>query len=392
MFRFLKCNKKVLENLQESRRYCQYKHENDLMLSVADSDFQIPDGMKEDLIARINQGNICYTFFDEKMREAINKWYKYRFNLALPITTENIVFGSGVIHLMQTAMFSLTNHGDGIIVQPPVYEPFYEVIKNANRQRIDNKLIYDQELQQWSIDFADLEVKMADPKNKLLFLCSPHNPVGRVWSKAELTKIITLAVKYDVYIISDEAWQDIIFAGTEHIPLFAVNSVAEKQVFVISSQAKTYNLGGAQIGYGISFNNELVEKIKGTLKSNLYYTSSNYLSACSLISGYNNQKNIKWYEEYSQLINQNYLKLKDELEKLTKIKVSNAQGLYLLWLDMSQVVANEEELILKLKEHHLSCHVGSNYGSEYWYFLRVDYAVCPSVIEAIIKRFTCAFS
>ncbi|WJG71318.1 cystathione beta-lyase (plasmid) [Spiroplasma ixodetis Y32] len=390
----LKSNRKLKMKLHESRRYCECKHKDDLLLTIADSDFNIASGIKKDLIKRIKQGNIDYTFLNFKMIDAINFWYKYRYQskINFNFTNEEIIFGSGVIHLMQNAIKTLSKVGDGIIIQSPVYDPFTEIIINKNRKVINNDLIYNENNGLWTINFLDLENKMRDSNNKILLLCSPHNPVGRVWTEEELLKILELSLKYNIFVISDEIWQDIVFNEYVHKPLFILNKKYNKNIFVVSSQSKTYNLGGTQIGYGICWNREIMNKMKKNLVADIHYASSNFLSACCLISGYKNPINFKWYKLYIKQITYNFWFLKNNLEKNTKIKVSFAQGLYLALLDVKLVVKNEQELKEILKKNHVNCTIGSIYGKKYWHFLRVDYSIGKNDLKELIKRFQKIFS
>ncbi|AHF57233.1 aminotransferase class I/II-fold pyridoxal phosphate-dependent enzyme [Spiroplasma eriocheiris] len=365
-----------------SRRYEGMKHSYDLMLTCADSDFKIPLAMQEDLIKVIKEGDVSYSFLDNQLLEAINTWYTKQYNLSF--AREELIIGSGVIHLMQIALEVLTKPGDGVIVQPPVYDPFYEIIENKDRKIIMNHLLYDEEQQYYTMNFLELEELMQ--QHKVMILCSPHNPVGRIWKEAEIAQLLSLAAKYNVFIISDEIWQDIVFSNAHHHPLFSFNSPAINQVLVLSSQAKTYNLGGAQIGYGLSYNRDFIVKMHHELTRSIHYASTNYLSAKMIISGYLNRDNYDWLAAYKTTLEENYHYLVSELEKATNIKVTRIEGTYLGWLNMSKVVKTRTELEQKLDSAHIHAINGSVFSPISDLFIRVDFALDKKTITEVARR------
>ena len=210
------------------------RHSYDLMLTCADSDFKIPLVMQEDLIKVIKEGDVSYLFLDNKLLEAINTWYTKQYNLSF--VCEELIIGSGVIHLMQITLEVLTKPGDGVIVQPSVYDSFYEIIENKDLKIIMNHLLYDEEQQYCTMNFLELEELMQ--QHKVMILCISYNPVGRIWKEADLAQLLSLAAKYNVFIISNEIWQDIVSSNVQHHQLFSFNSPSINQVSVLSPQTK----------------------------------------------------------------------------------------------------------------------------------------------------------
>ncbi|AHF57727.1 MalY/PatB family protein [Spiroplasma eriocheiris] len=390
--KLLECNRELRKELHECRRYHDYHGEDWLFMTVADGDFKLTPAIREALINKVDAGNLVYSYFDEQLYQAIKNWYLKRYNLELKL--EEIIHGNGVMHLMQVGIETFSAPGDGVIIQTPVYEPFLEVIEHKKRKVIMNKLIYNSKAQHYEIDFKDLEEKLKDPVNKILILCSPHNPVGRVWTETELQNIYQLVKKYNKIIISDEIWQDIVYQPYHHHPMFSMekDSNSDVPIITLSSQGKTYNLGGLQYGYAIIKDPEIRIKFAEMLQAQIHYASNNVLTSIAVCSGYNDPEAYEWYQEYLSALWTNYQYIKNELEKHTKIKVINSEGTYLVWLDLSFYCQDDKDVTKYLNQARILANEGIDYGQEYCQFVRINYATHFIHIKSCVERLVRVFS
>ena len=311
-------NYKYLKANGLSRRYCGHTDPKAICLAVADTDFQFSDVIKHDLIKVIEAGDLSYSFFDHELLAAINIWYKNKYQLEF--NDDQFIVASGVMHLVQLTLDTLTKPGDQVVIQDPVYGPFHSVIERKGLVIASNDLIYDYKNNCYKIDYKNLEMLFSQPATKVFLLCNPQNPTGECWDRQELSKMYELALKHDVFIISDEIWESIVFNGGVHHPIFTVNKHKENCI-VLNSGGKTSNLGGAQMAFGICYNQSLLERIKITLARQIDYATTNYLSFHLLKSGFSQPEAWGWNAEYVKLIESNQNYLAQELHNKAKIKV-----------------------------------------------------------------------
>src|SRR5699024_9612910 len=231
-----------------------------LPMWVADMDFKAPEAVNEALIARAEHGIYGYTFISEDIKENVNNWIKEKHNW--DVKTDWLTFSPGVITTLHTVIQAFTEENDKILIQTPVYTPFFQLIENGNREIVTNTLQYDGS--RYTIDFADFEEKLKQGV-KAFILCSPHNPVGRVWTKEELTKIADLCEQYDVLIFADEIHADLVFDNHRHIPIASISEDAAARSITCMSPTKTFNLAGLQASYIVTADKEKRETIQSSL-------------------------------------------------------------------------------------------------------------------------------
>lgn len=342
-----------------------------LPMWIADMDFKTAPEIIEVLQNRVSHGVFGYTQTPEEFYISIQNWWKRRYELSLE--KEWIIPVTGVIPALSATIRSLTEKGDKIIIQPPVYNHFYNSIENCNREVSENNLIYDNGI--YTIDFVDLERKAADPKAKLLLISNPHNPVGRVWTKEELQHIASICQKHNVIVISDEIHCDLVFSVYKHIPFASLEDQYASNSITLASISKTFNLAGLQVGYIFTKNASLCNEIKSILQMQEMELLSPFAIE-ALIAAYNKGEN--WLEALKKYLYNNYTFLHQFIaSEIPEIKVVPLQATYLVWLDCSALKVSSDEIAKTiLEKQNLWINSGTMYGNAGEGFLRINIA-CP---------------
>jgi cystathionine beta-lyase len=285
---------------------------------------------------------------------------------------------------------ALTVPGDKVIVQTPVYHCFFSSIRNNECECVSNQLIYKK--CKYTIDFDDFEEKVSDPRAKLFILCNPHNPVGRVWSREELTRIGNICLRNGVIIVSDEIHCDLVYQGYRHIPFASVNDDFFYRTVTCTSPSKTFNIAGLQCANIHAIDGNIREKIDKILKIN-EVSAINSFAVEALIAAYNDGE--EWLEELKEYLFDNYLYLKDFVKKhLPKLTVLPLEATYLVWIDCS-VLKRSSKVIAEilLEKEHLWINPGTMYGAGGENFIRLNIA-CPRQLldEGLRKIEQCILS
>src|SRR5699024_2759549 len=236
-----------------------YGSEEVLPMWVADMDFKVPEAVSTALVERAHHGIFGYTLTDTKFSDSVVNWLSKRHDWKVP--KSNILYSPGVITTLYMAIQTFTKRKDKVLIQTPVYPPFYDIVKKHDRTLVKNKLILEDG--KYQIDFEDFEKKLKDGV-KAFILCNPHNPVGRVWKKDELEKIVALCKKYEVLILSDEIHADIILPPHKHHPIATIDHEMADNIINCLSRTKTFNLAGLQVSYAIVSNKEKRESLEKT--------------------------------------------------------------------------------------------------------------------------------
>ncbi|OTO29135.1 aminotransferase, class II [Enterococcus sp. 3G1_DIV0629] len=341
-----------------------------LPFTISDTDFMVPEEVLETLKERMNHPVFGYTRWNHhELKEAIKQWYQSRFDTLLE--EEWIMYTPTVIYAISTLIQMLTKKGEGVVLQTPAYDAFFKVIQDNDRLLVENPLIYEES--QYRIDFTDLEEKLAMPENKVLLLCSPHNPTGRVWKQWELEKIVALCRQYSIFLLSDEIHMDILGRGQRHIPITRFNY---EQVAIVTSGTKTFNFPGLTFAYALIPNLGLREHFQRKLKNADGLSSTNIFGMLATMSAYRYCSH--WVDELNHYLesNQRYVKAFIQ-EKLPDVKVVDLEATYLMWLDMSKAVSDIPLLREKLiSVGKVAIMDGSIYGGNGHQFLRLNIG-CP---------------
>ena len=349
--------------------------------SVADMELQIAPEIKEGLKKYIDEAVLGYTGANDNYLEIVVNWMKKRHNF--DVKKEWIVTSSGVVSALYDAIKAYTEENQGVIVFTPVYYPFYSAITSNNRKIIDCPLIENN--RNYTIDFQKFEELAKDKNNRLLILCSPHNPVGRVWTKEELEKIGKIALKNDLIIISDEIHFDILMKGQKHTVLQTISNEISEITVTCTAPTKTFNLAGIGISNIIIKNEELRKKfIKEQEKSSSHVFAALGFKACELAY----TKAEKWFEQFLELINKNQQIVNEFFEnKFTVLKAPLIQGTYLQWLDFRELGLKNKELKRFMNEKaKIFFSEGYTFGKNGDGFERMNLAVPTHILEKGLER------
>lgn len=351
-----------------------------LPLWVADMDFSAPPAVLKAIKERTNHPIFGYNYSSDEYYQAVISWMKRRHNWN--IDREWILFTPGVVPALSYSVKAYTEPDDNIIIQSPVYRPFYTTIENNGRNIITNPLIYRDG--RYFMDYEDLEAKI-DSKTKLLILCSPHNPVGRVWTKEELTKLGEICLKNDIIIISDEIHFDIVYKGYDHTVLANVSPEIRERCIICTAPSKTFNIAGLQISNIIIPNNELREKYSLELEKD-HIIRPNVFGEGALVAAYNESED--WLDSLLEYLEKNrdfFISFVDK--NIPQLKVVKPEGTYLLWVDFSDLGMNSEELRdFLVNKCKLAVNPGEMFGKESGLFQRFNIGCPRSILEEALIR------
>jgi len=351
-----------------------------LPMWIADMDFRTAPAITEALSNQIAQGIFGYPIVTAAFYQAIISWWLSQYQCA--IEKQWIVPASGTAHAINASIKVLTKPNDGIIVQTPVYNQFFPMIENCGCRIIENELVNIDG--HYEINFEDLELKASDPNTTLLILCNPHNPLGRVWTKEELTKIASICAAHNVAVLSDEVYADLSHGKHLHQPFLPIGITYGLRSVTCSSPGKPFNLSGLQIAYAISSDQKIADKISAQLELSMVATP-NLLSLTALITAYTDGE--EWLKSVKSYIYDNYLFVKEFCERdLPMITVSELQAGYLVWLDCRGLASRLPKIATHLLEQELWLNDGNLYGLAGEGFLRMNIA-CPrlQLQKALLK-------
>lgn len=350
--------------------------------SVADMEFKHPPELIEGLKSFLDEMILGYTTRNDDFNKAIVSWMKRRHNFDL--NPEWLVHFQGVVSGIYNAILEFTNEGDGIIVMPPVYYPFFVVCESLKRNIVECPLINGDN--GYEIDFELFEKLIADDNNKALLFCSPHNPVGRVWKKEELERLGSAIIKNDKYLFSDEIHNDLIMPGHEHTVFQTLSDDLANRTITFTSASKTFNMAGMDLCSVVVKNDEMRERFVNRA-ANTARISSTALGYKATEICYNNCE--KWLEECLNKIYENSeLVVKYMKDHHPEIKISNHEGTYLLWLDFNSLGLSKEELEKLNIENDVFLDEGYIFGNGGECFERINLAAPTKYIEKLLERIT----
>ncbi|WP_458409338.1 MalY/PatB family protein [Bacteroides congonensis] len=342
-----------------------------LPMWVADMDFRTAPPVVEALRKRAEHGIFGYVRVPDAYYAAVTNWFARRHDWQ--IEKGWIIYTTGVVPALSAVIKALTVPGDKVMVQTPVYNCFFSSIRNNGCGMIANPLIYRNGTYQ--IDFADLEQKAADPSVKVLLLCNPHNPVGRVWTKQELTRIGDICIRNNVWVIADEIHCELVFPGHTYIPFASISQEFLMHSVTCTSPSKAFNLAGLQIANIISADTDIRMKIDKAINVN-EVCDVNPFGVEALMAAYNDSE--EWLEELKQYLFANYNYLRAYFaECLPEFPVSMLEGTYLVWVDCSVLNQSSDKIVKTLLEKEkLWVNEGGLYGEAGEGFIRINIA-CP---------------
>jgi cystathionine beta-lyase len=352
-----------------------------LPLWIADMDFASPEAVTRKLIERASHPIYAYNTQEASLYQAFINWVKRRHNWE--IEQDWILLAPGVVPSIVLSILALSEPGDGVIIQPPVYPPFFDSIKDNQREIVENPLIENNG--RYEIDYDDLEQKLADPKNKLLLFCSPHNPVGRVWTRAELSKVYELCQKYNVDVLSDEIHSDLVYSEHKHTVFASLGTPVCKQSVTFMAASKTFNVAGLNLSFSVVPCKRRRALIKAEI-NRLHLNRNNLFGVLASETAY--AEGDSWLDGLLEYLEKNADTLVDFTEKrLPKVKVVKPEGTYLAWLDFRAYFSNAKELDdFLVQKAKVGLNSGKTFGRQGEGFARINLATQRSVLlEALVR-------
>lgn len=355
-----------------------------LPLWVADMDFKCAPAIVRAVNERAAQAIYGYTIRTEEYVQAITGWFRRRHHW--DIDAAWLTDSPGVVPSLSIAVQSLTEPGDAVILQSPVYNPFYDVILKNGRKLAESPLLLKEN--RYEMDYDRLEGLMKEGA-KLLLLCSPQNPGGRVWTKEELVRLGDLCVKYDVKVVADEIHCDLVLPEHRHFPFASLSEAFAERTVTCLAPSKTFNIPGLQTSFTVISNRELKRKFDRMIEA-LGIGSVNFFGPSATMAAYNESEDwldaLLGYVKANQEFAVRYLD--EHLPELTPVP---SEGTYLLWVDCRKLSLSSAELKrLMYKEAKIAFTEGSLYGKNGEGFLRINLACPQDLLKEALDRFTSA--
>ncbi len=353
-------------------------------LWVADMDFETFPGITEALQRRVAHGIFGYTRVPEAYYEAVCRWFGKRHGWH--INREDIIYTSGVVPAVSAVIKALTLPGDQVIVQGPVYNCFFSSIRNNGCEMVSNSLIYNKEELRYEIDFDDLERKLKHERARLMLLCNPHNPGGRVWTRDELTRVAELCRKYGVRVVSDEIHCELTLYDNEYVPFGSLPDELSRGSITCCSPSKAFNTAGLQIANIVCRDAEVRNRIDRAININ-EVCDVNPFGVIALQAAYSDE-GYEWLTQLRKYISANYdLLLERFARELPKCKVMRMEGTYLAWIDCSELHISSDEIEeMLMHENKVWVNAGSMYGAEGAAFIRINMACTSELLNEGITR------
>ncbi|RAO98545.1 cystathionine beta-lyase [Petrotoga sp. 9PW.55.5.1] len=362
-----------------------YGREDIIPMWVADMDFKSPPEIIQNLKERADHGVFGYPMIDDNYFDSFVNWVKKRHELN--ISKEWIITADGVVDALKIAILAFSKPGDKVVIQTPVYYPFYNIIKSNGREILRNSLKI--ENGNYIMDYEDLEKKLSDKRTKLFILCNPHNPVGRVWTKQELEKLSDLCVKHNVILLSDEIHSDLIYPSNKHIPIVSISQEIKEKSLTFYAPSKTFNLAGLKASYVVIPNNELRNEYKNTIES-ISSSSLNIFGMIAAKAAY--EKGEGWLKELLIYLENNIdFVISFFNDKLPKVKITKPEGTYLMWLDFRAYGDEEKIKEMLVNKAKVGLEEGSIFGEEGKGYFRMNIGCPKSVIEKVCNNIYNAF-
>jgi len=360
-----------------------------LPMWVADMEFKVPEAVTQALMDRVAHGVYGYSFTSDSYGRTLIDWERTRHGLTLQ--TDWLRFGSGVVNSLYALVNILTNPGDGVLILTPVYYPFFNAVRDNHRQLVTSELVNEQG--HYTIDFEDVERQIKNNEVRLFIQCSPHNPVGRVWTEAEETRLLALCEQYNVLVVSDEIHQDLEIDPVQH-PFVSALTVADgrfsDRVIVVNSPSKTFNVASLLNSHVIIPDAELRARYDDNI-GRFSQTEINDLGQVAGQAAY--EHGVEWLEQVLDIIRDNYHYLQTTFAaQAPKLVVADLQGTYLTWLDLRAYVEPDE-----IKDFiQNKCGLAVDFGE--WFspldqgFVRLNLATDPKNVQQAVQRIVAALA
>ena len=355
--------------------------ENELPMWIADMDFETAPAVKREILKTAEHGIYGYSETTDAYFEAYADFFRERYGA--PFTADAMVYVSGVVAAISSIVRRITNPNENVLIQAPVYNVFYNSILNNGRRVLSSDLIYKNG--EYSIDFSDLEKKLADPQTSLMILCNPHNPVGKIWDKKTLKKIAELCEKYSVTVISDEIHSPLTLPDKKYVPFASVSKSAEEISITCLAASKAFNIAGLQSSCLYIKNPTLRHKIFRGI-NNDEVGEPNIFAVSANIAALNESRD--WLDELNVYIAENRRFAEKFIDdNIPSLHAVSAEATYLLWVDISGVASDSVVFSENLrKKTGLFVNDGAEYGAPGKAFIRINLATQRARVEDGLKR------
>ncbi len=353
-----------------------------LPMWVADMDFRAAPAIIDALHKRIDNGCFGYTLVPDEYYDAVTDWFSRRHGWQ--INKDLMIYTSGVVPAISAILKALTEKGDKVIVQTPVYNCFFSSIRNNGCELLANPLVRKDDT--YEIDFEDLERKASDEKARIMLLCNPHNPAGRVWTREDLTRIGEICLRHGLTVISDEIHCEFVFKGYKYTPFASISKEFNERSVICISPSKAFNIAGLQIANIVAPNEEMRTKIDRAININ-EVCDVNPFGVIATIAAYNESE--EWLDELNEYIKGNYDYMKEFCGKhLPEFPVMKLEGTYLAWMDCSKTGLSSELMEQQLEQEvKLKLNPGTMYGAEGRGFMRWNLACPRALLKDGLERF-----
>jgi cystathionine beta-lyase len=353
---------------------------------VADMDFKSAPEIVQALRDKVELGVFGYPIMTDSARESVAIWLETRHGFS--VDASEICLSPGIITSLSIALQTFTEPGGGVVIQPPVYPQFFSLIKKNDRAVVENPLRLTED--GYEMDFQNLR-EVLTPDVKAMILCSPHNPVGRVWRQDELKRLAEICVERGVVILSDEIHHDIVYGGAKHIPLqLAVPEIAPLSL-IFMAPSKTFNIAGLCGSAWFSKDKKISKRMEKALLA-VHCANINMMAHAALEAAYRN--GARWLDQLVEYLAGSVdFAEKFFLERMPKVKMKRPEGTFLLWLDFRDYGMNGKELQnVLVQSAHVALNPGSDFGRDYGGFARMNIGCSKDALKEGLSRMERAFA
>jgi len=345
---------------------------------VADMDFKAAPPVIEAMQKRLDHGVFGYETVPSGLQPALMQWLRNRHDW--PVQADHILTSPNILTALAMAASLFTDEGDAVIVQPPVFFDFFDVLNENHRETVQNPLIFDQG--RYRIDFDDLENRAASPKTKMIYLCNPHNPVGRVWNELELRTLGDICNRHGVLVVSDEMHADLAFSGHKYTPFASLGAEYAENCITCISPAKTFNIASCCAAFTLIANDDM-RKAFQIENSRLSVNKNNPFANVAMEAAYSS--GAPWLEAVIAYLESNVAMVRNSLRNIPGIELVEPEGTFLLWINFNGLEMEPDELYAFLRnEAKWSITRGHSFGKEGNGFARVNIACTRAKLETAL--------
>lgn len=368
-------------------RQAVFGREDVIPVWVADMDFAAPEAVTAALKARAEHPVYGYTLFPESLYQAMIDWFSARHGWE--IQRDQVLMAPGVVPSLHAACMAYAQPGEGVIIQPPVYPPFFSSVRQSGREVIENPLVLDENTGQYRMDLEHLEQCAARPEARLLMLCSPHNPVGRVWSRQELEALLAIARKYSLVVLSDEIHCDLVFPDKPGHSMLAALAGPDDAIVTAIAPSKSFNMPGLGLSALVIPDKDRREAMRQVFES-MHLPQCNPFSVVGFEAGY--REGAEWLDELMAYLQANRDFVREQVAvRLPGIQVSEPDGTYLLWLDCRGLGLDDAGLKhLFVQEAGVGMNPGVSFGAQGSGFMRLNIGCPRAVLASVVSRLATA--